>query len=178
MKVTNIERVLVDVPFTPRQQQITTQSVSTVYNWSILELCKVTTDTGHVGWGETVVHYTYSRVSDASVERVLGQSPAALMNDDSLGAGLQMALFDVVGKILEVPVYQATRDNQCHDAVPISWWCIDSSPENWAAEAADAVEKRLYQFQEQTASMVGYFCSKLTLSQKVVPEDFKLDLRP
>ena len=40
MKVTNVERVLVDVPFTPRQQQITTQSVSTVYNWSILELCQ------------------------------------------------------------------------------------------------------------------------------------------
>ena len=45
MKVTNVERVVVDVPFTPRQQQITTQSVSTVYNWSLLELCKVTTDT-------------------------------------------------------------------------------------------------------------------------------------
>ena len=28
MKVTNVERILVDVPFTPRQQQITTQSVS------------------------------------------------------------------------------------------------------------------------------------------------------
>ena len=56
-------------------------------------------------------------VSDASVERVLGQSPAELMNDDSLGAGLQMALFDVVGKILEVPVYQLF-DNQCREAVP------------------------------------------------------------
>ena len=75
MKVTNIERILVDVPFTPRQQEITTTSVSTVYNWSLLELCKVTTDTGHTGWGETVIHYTYSRVSDSSVERVLGQSP-------------------------------------------------------------------------------------------------------
>ena len=147
MKVTNVERVIVDVPFTPRQQQITTQSVSTVYNWSLLELCKVTTDTGHIGWGETVIHYTYSRVSDASIERVLGQSPAELMNDDSLGAGLQMALFDVVGKILEVPVYQLLG-RQCREAVPISWWCIDSSPENWAAEAADAVGKRLYQFQK------------------------------
>ena len=106
MKVTNIERILVDIPFTPRQQEITVQSVSTVYNWSLLELCKVTTDTGHVGWGETVIHYTYSRVSDNSVQRVLGQSPAEHMNDDSLGAGLQMALFDVVGKILEVPVYR------------------------------------------------------------------------
>ena len=106
MKVTNVERVIVDVPFTSRQQEITTQSVSTVYNWSLLELCKVTTDTGHIGWGETVIHYTYRRVSEESVQRVLGQSPAAHMNDDSLGAGLQMALFDVVGKILEVPVYQ------------------------------------------------------------------------
>ena len=85
MKITNVERIVVDVPFTPRQQVITRQSV---YNWSILELCKVTTDTGHVGWGETVVHYTYSRVSDDAVARVMGQSPADIMRDDSLGAGL------------------------------------------------------------------------------------------
>ena len=46
MKVTDIERIIVDVPFTPRQQKITEREV---HNWSILELCKVTTDTGHVG---------------------------------------------------------------------------------------------------------------------------------
>ena len=73
-----------------------------MYNWSILELCRVETDTGHVGWGETVIHYTWSRVTDQAVERVVGNSPAELMNDDSLGAGLQMALFDVVGKVLNV----------------------------------------------------------------------------
>ena len=89
MKVTNVERIIVDVPFTPRQQEITRQSV---YNWSILELCKVATDTGHVGWGETVIHYTYGRVTDDAVARTIGQSPADLMNEDSLGAGLQMAL--------------------------------------------------------------------------------------
>ena len=120
MKVTDIERIVVDVPFTPRQQEITTQSVSTVYNWSILELCRVTTDTGHMGWGETVIHYTYGRVTDESVNRVLGSSPAELMNDDSLGAGLQMALFDVVGKILEVPVYKLLGA-KVRDYPPISW---------------------------------------------------------
>ena len=119
MKVTDIDRIVVDVPFTPRAQVITRQSV---YNWTILELCKVTTDTGHVGWGETVIHYTYGRVTDESVERVLGQSPAALMNEDSLGAGLQMALFDVVGKILDVPVHQLLG-NKVRDWTPISWWC-------------------------------------------------------
>ena len=106
MKVTDVERIVVDVPFTPRQQKITRTSISSVYNWSVLELCKVTTDTGHVGWGETVIRYTYGRVTDQTVARVLGQRPAEMMNDDSLGAGLQMALFDLVGKILEVPVYE------------------------------------------------------------------------
>ena len=83
MKVTAVERIVVDVPFTPRQQEITRQSV---YNWSILELCKVSTDSGHVGWGETVIHYTYGRVTDVTVDRAIGRSPAELMNDDSLSS--------------------------------------------------------------------------------------------
>lgn len=58
------------------------------------------------------------------------------MNDDSLGAGLQMALFDVVGKILEPPVHQLIG-TKVRDWTPISWWCIDASPEAWAAEAKD-----------------------------------------
>lgn len=176
MKVTNVERILVDVPFTPRQQQITTQSVSTVYNWSLLELCKVTTDSGHVGWGETVIHYTYRRVSDESVARVLGQSPAALMNDDSLGAGLQMALFDVVGKILEVPVYQLLG-MQCREAVPISWWSIDASPENWAAEAADAVAHGYTSFKNKPRPWWDII-AQVEAVAAVVPDDFKLDLDP
>ena len=69
----------------------------------------------------------------------MGQSPAALMNDDSLGAGLQMALFDVVGKALEVPVYELLG-TKVRDWVPISWWSIDASPKDWAAEAKDAVK--------------------------------------
>lgn len=176
MKVTKVERVLVDVPFTPRQQQITTQSVSTVYNWSLLELCKVTTDTGHVGWGETVIHYTYSRVSAESVARVLGESPATLMNDDSLGAGLQMALFDVVGKILEVPVYQLLG-KQCRSGVPISWWSIDASPENWAAEAADAVKNGYTSFKNKPRPWWD-IVAQVEAVAEVVPADFKLDLDP
>ena len=176
MKVADIERILVDVPFTPRQQQITTQSVSTVYNWSILELCKVTTDTGHIGWGETVIHYTYGQVTDQSVEKVLGKSPAELMNDDSLGAGLQIALFDVVGKILEVPVYELIG-TKVRDATPISWWSIDSSPENWAAEAKDAVENGYTSFKNKPRPWWD-IVTQVDAISKVVPADFKLDLDP
>ena len=130
MKVTEIERIVVDVPFTERQQRITQR---TVYNWSIIELCRVRADTGDVGWGETVVHYTHQRVSDASVERVLHTSPAAAMWDDSVGAGLQMALFDLMGKVTGVCAHQLLG-TKVRDATPISWWCSHASPEDWTAE--------------------------------------------
>ena len=176
MKVTDIERIVVDVPFTPRQQEITTQSVSTVYNWSILELCRVTTDTGHIGWGETVIHYTYGRVTDEGINRVLGASPAQLMNDDSLGAGLQMALFDVVGQILEVPVYELLG-MKVRDDPPISWWSIDASPENWAAEAEEAVKHGYTSFKNKPRPWWD-IVKQVDEISKVVPTDFKLDLDP
>ena len=62
MKVIDIERIIVDVPFTERQQRITQR---TVYNWSILELCRVTADTGDVGWGETVIWLSAGAAADA-----------------------------------------------------------------------------------------------------------------
>lgn len=176
MKVTDVERIVVDVPFTPRQQKITRSSVSSVYNWSILELCKVTTDTGHVGWGETVIRYTYGRVTDQTVERVIGQRPAEMMNDDSLGAGLQMALFDVVGKILETPVYQL-MGTKVRDWTPISWWCVDASPEDWAAEAKDAVENGYTSLKNKPRPWWDIVAQVELVSQNVPPH-FKLDLDP
>ena len=173
MKVTNVERIIVDVPFTPRQQEITRQSV---YNWSILELCKVTTDTGHVGWGETVIHYTYGRVTDDAVVRTIGQSPAELMNEDSLGAGLQMALFDVVGKILEVPVHRLLG-TKVRDWTPISWWCSHSSPENWAAEAAEAVAQGYTNLKNKPRPW-NDIVAQVDAVSKVVPPHFHLDLDP
>ena len=173
MKVVDVERIVVDVPFTPRQQKITVRSV---YNWSILELCKVTTDTGHVGWGETVVHYTYGRVTDQSVARVLGQSPAERMNDDSLGAGLQMALFDVVGKVLEVPAHQL-MGTKVREWTPISWWSSHASPEEWAAEAEDAVEKGYTSFKIKLRPWWDIFV-QVEAILNVVPPHFKLDLDP
>jgi L-alanine-DL-glutamate epimerase-like enolase superfamily enzyme len=171
LKVTQVERLMVDVPFTPRQQQI---AARTVYNWGILELCKVTTDAGLVGWGETVVHYTHARVTDSAVQRVVGKSPAELMQEDTLGAGLQMALFDVVGKALGVPCYRL-MGSKVRDWVPVSWWSNEGSPEEWAAEAQEAVEKGYTSFklkQRPWRDIVAQVQAVL----RVVPPHFKLDL--
>jgi L-alanine-DL-glutamate epimerase-like enolase superfamily enzyme len=171
MKVVDVERIVVDVPFTPRQQKITAREV---YNWAILELCKVTTDTGHVGWGETVIHYTWARVTDAAVEKVMGGSPARWMNDDALGAGLQMALFDVVGKAMGVPVCELLG-TKVRDWVPISWWSIDASPEDWAAEAGDAVAAGYTSFKLKPRPWWD-IVAQVDAIARVVPPHFKLDL--
>ena len=171
MKVVEVERIVVDVPFTPRQERISEREV---YNWNLFELCKVTTDTGHVGWGETVLHYTWARVTDQAVDRVMDQSPAASMNDDSLGAGLQMALFDVVGKVLEVPVYQL-MGTKVRDWTPISWWSIDAAPRDWAAEAKDAVKAGYTSFKLKPRPWWDIVAQVDAIS-KVVPPHFKLDL--
>jgi L-alanine-DL-glutamate epimerase-like enolase superfamily enzyme len=173
MKVVDVERLVVDVPFTRRQQKIAAREV---YNWAVLELCKVTLDSGQVGWGETVIHYTWARVTDQAVEKVMGQSPARWMNDDSLGAGLQMALFDAVGKALQVPVYELLG-NKVRDWVPISWWSIDASPEDWAAEARDAVKNGYTSFKLKPRPWWD-IVAQVEAIARVVPPHFKLDLDP
>ncbi|MEZ4618872.1 MAG: hypothetical protein R2867_25615 [Caldilineaceae bacterium] len=45
-------------------------------------------------------HYTWGRVAEEAIGRAKGRNPVELLGDDSLGAGLQMALYDVVGKAL------------------------------------------------------------------------------
>ena len=173
MKVTDIERIVVDVPFTARQQRITQR---TVYNWSILELCRVTADTGDVGWGETVIHYTHQRVTDASVERVLHTSPAEAMWDDSIGAGLQMALFDLVGKITGVAAHQLLG-TKVRAATPISWWCSHASPEDWTAEAVDAVAAGYTSLKNKPRPWWDIYAQVEAVSA-ATPPYFKLDLDP
>ena len=49
-----------------------------------------------------------------------------------------MALFDVMGKIAEVPVCHLLG-TKVRDATPLSWWCSHAAPDDWGAEARDAV---------------------------------------
>ncbi len=135
MKITSVERIPVDAGHRPRASRHMQRKIA---NWSIIEVCKVTTDTGLVGWGETIPHYTWGAVSDAAVERVSGRNPAELLWDDSIGAGLQQAMFDLTSQALDVPVYRLFGP-KVRDWCPLAWWCWDMPPEVWAEEVKEAV---------------------------------------
>ena len=135
LTVADVERFTVHVPFTPRTRK---WNEILVGGWGLIEICKVTTDSGVVGWGETLVNYTWKKVDDSAVARVIGRPLFDHLWDDSLGAGLQMALFDAAGKALDAPVNRLFGLPLVREHVPVAWWSTKMSPEDLAAEAAEA----------------------------------------
>ena len=134
-KITDVQRYTLHVPFRPAVADWTARYV---WQWQVVEVTRVETDAGLVGWGETLPHYTWGRVTDAAVSRVRGRPAAEFLADDSLGAGLQMAVYDVLGKALEVPVYRLLGLPQVRDHCPIAWWNVDLPPGLLAEEARAA----------------------------------------
>ena len=134
--VEDIERIVLNVPFHPRCARI---KETRVPGWSMVELCRVKTAGGVEGIGETIENYTWGRSKEDQFKRVVGKNLFDFLWDDSLGAGLQMALFDAAGKLLGVPCHRL-MGTLYREACPVSWWAQDMKPEEWAAEARTAEE--------------------------------------
>lgn len=171
MKVTSVERLLVDVPFHDEPAR----NMARAHNgWHIAEICRVTADNGLVGYGETLPNYTWGRVTDAAVQRVQGGDPFALMWEDTLGAGLQMALFDLAGKASGVPLHRLLgRPARSH--CPIAWWSIDMPPEDFAAEAKHAIAQGYTSYKLKARPWFDIRAQVAAVCQ-VIPPHFHLDI--
>lgn len=136
LKVSQIDRTPLAIPF----RDIPGQNMYREFpHWKYFELIEVELECGTVGIGETMTYYTWGNSDENAVNRALGENASELMWDDSLGAGLQMALFDAVGKAMSTPV-SALLGNRVRDRVPLSWWCSDMPAEHWLSECQRAIE--------------------------------------
>ncbi|WP_207782721.1 mandelate racemase/muconate lactonizing enzyme family protein [Phytoactinopolyspora limicola] len=136
-RVKDIDRMVLRVPFTSRCAE---WNSLLVWRWSVVEVVRVETDAGVVGWGESLLHYGWSGgTTDDAVERVRGANAASFLGDDSVGAGLQIALYDVVGQALDVPAHALLPGPKVRDRCPLAWWNTKMPPQTLAAEAKDAV---------------------------------------
>ena len=169
--VARIERVTVRVPYREIPRRAMDRELP---HWRYTEIFEVHLNSGHVGYGETLLYYTWGVSDDDDVRRTLGKNAAAMMWDDSLGAGLQMALFDAVARANDVPVHRLLG-RQVHKRTPLSWWNIDTPAEDMAAECKEA--HRLGYMSYKTKGRPWFdVWEQVAQSARVVPEAFKIDM--
>lgn len=171
LRIEKIKRTTVKVPF----REVPARNMAReLPHWQYTEIVEVQLKSGHVGFGETLLYYTWNATSDEAVQRAQGKNAAELMWDDDLGAGLQMALFDAVAKAVEVPVH-ALLGKQVHDKTPLSWWNIDTSVEDMALECAEAYKQGYMSYKTKGRPWFDVW-AQVEEASKVVPENFKIDM--
>jgi len=171
MRITDIELINLDLPFTAHTNQHMRYWLP---HWRISQVCKITCDDGVVGWGETIPNYTWARVPPDIEDRIIGQRAADLLWQDDLGAGVQMALFDALGKALDVPAH-SLLGSQVREWCPLSWWAMDMPPEDWAFQCAEAVRQG-YMSAKLKARPWYDLHAALEAVFAAVPRQFSLDL--
>ena len=143
-------------------------------HWRYAEICEVQLKSGITGIGETLLYYTWGVPSDDDVARVMGKNALEVMWDDSLGAGLQMAIFDAVARTAEVPVHALLGD-KVHDRTPLSWWNIDTSAADMASDCRTAFEQGYMSYKTKGRQWFDIW-QQVEASVAVVPENFKIDM--
>lgn len=164
MKITHAERIALDIPFyadhvTRHMQRASTHSERVfVY--------RVVTDNDIVGWGDSLaVHDT---------DGVVGKGLFDVLLDDDIGLGLQVAVTDAAGKAVGSPAH-ALLGTKLRDRCPISWWDIDMPPEDWVAEAQEAMRRGYTSFKMKARPWRDIH-NQIEKVSNVVPADFKFDI--
>jgi galactonate dehydratase len=129
---------------------------------------------GHVGLGETLLFYTWGATTEEHVRTAQGQNAAALMWDDSLGAGLQIALFDAVARANDIPVH-ALLGKKINETTPLAWWNIDTSPADMAAECRTAFDQGYRAYKTKGRPWFDVW-AMMEAAAKVVPPSFQIAL--
>lgn len=166
-----IERVTLNVPF----REIPARAMAKeIPHWVYSEVVQVRLKSGKVGFGETMLFYTWGVPTDEVVNTAIGKNAADLMWHDEMGAGLQIALFDAVARTLDVPVHSLLGD-KVNERTPLSWWNIDTSPEDMAAECKLAFEQGYLAYKTKGRPWFDLW-DQMEKSTAVVPSNFKIDM--
>ena len=164
MKIVNATRTALNIPFYTRRVTAAMHRANT--HSERIYFYRIETDNGLVGFGDSE--------GMAPVDNLIGKNPYAIMQDDSVGFGPQVALLDVAGKDAGVPVH-ALLGKKIRNRCPISWWDIDMPPADWAAEARESIKRGHTSFKMKARPWRDIIEQVETVG-KVVPADYKFDI--
>lgn len=141
-------------------------------HWMWTEVIEVQLASGVTGFGETLLYYTWGVTDDDDLRRALGQNAVEIMWDDSLGAGLQMALFDAVARTAEAPIH-ALLGTKVHEQTPLAWWNIDTTVADMVSECVEAYRQGYRGYKTKGRPWFDIWAQVEAVSQ-AVPETFQL----
>ena len=129
---------------------------------------RVTCDNGVIGYGDTRGH---SALNDQQRSALIGKSPFDFVAAD-LNVGLMGALYDAMGKHLDVPVHKI-MGQKVRDRVPVAAWTRPASPEDFALEIQRAAEEGYMYFKMHTCA---HHCviEQTRAAEEVAPDGFKV----
>ena len=132
LNIKHLEAIPLNVPF--YHERVSRHMHRALTHGERVHVYRVELSNGVIGYGENLSD------ESANIEQIIGQNAFACMSDDSIGFGIQMSLFDAVGKSVGLPVYQLIGP-KVRERCPISWWDIDMPPEDWVAEVEESVKR-------------------------------------
>ena len=129
---------------------------------------RITCDNGVIGYGDTRGH---SALNDQQKEALLGRSPFDFVAAD-LNVGLIGALYDAMGKHLDVPAHKI-MGQKVRDRVPVAAWTRPASPEDFALEIQRAAAEGYKYFKMHTCA---HHCviEQTRAAEEVAPDGFKV----
>ena len=140
MKITDVEAI----PIYPRIAERNHAFQARFNSINRRTIFKVHTDNGLVGYGD----YRCPPPPQSEIEPLIGGDPFDQINNN-LNAGICGALYDVMGKHLEVPAYRL-MGQKVRDAVSVAAWTRPASPEAFRDEIARAADQGYMTFKMHT----------------------------
>ncbi|NKB67863.1 MAG: hypothetical protein GKR89_12450 [Candidatus Latescibacteria bacterium] len=128
---------------------------------------KVHTDNGLVGYGD----HRLAGPSRAQIASLIGRDPFDFINN-TFDPGLGGALYDVMGKYLDVPAYKL-MGQKVRDAVSVAAWTVQSPPTALAAEVVRAAGQGYQVCKMHTAAFFDVL-EQTQAVERIVPPGFKL----
>ena len=168
MKITDIEVI----PIYPRLASRYENRKVDLYGIDSRTVFKVHTDAGLTGYGDQRVR-PWGQPSPDCAKHLIGRNPFDFINNHlALGSALDCALYDVMGKYLEVPVYKLLGQ-KVRDAVTVAAWTRPASPEHFRDEILRAVAQGYTIFKMHTCAYHDVF-EQTRMAEEVAPQGFKI----
>ncbi len=158
------------IPIFPRLASRYATRVVDMYGIEARLICRIETDSGLVGWGDQRVRPWFV-VADDMGQDLVGADPFDFVNSNQSG-GLNTALYDLLGKCLEIPAWKLMGPKR-RDWVQVAAWTRPASPEQFAAEIQRAAGQGYRVFKIHTCSHHDVF-EQTRAAEAVAPDGFRI----